>query len=362
MPQVIIANAEDDLRRQVHSILEKLVPDGLRGRRVLIKPNIFTAVPGDKGATTHPQVVNAIVRACREKGGQVLVGDNPAGMETNSMTTAKKCGIYDASDGHFVNLSEQVVEVPAGCRYTPTFFMSKVIFDVDFIINVPIFKTHVLTVLTGAIKNTFGYIAGANKAQMHLKAPTRKRFSELLIDVYSKRPPDLHILDALTVMEGNGPRNGPVRPLGKILASTDGVALDATMARMAGIDPAQLHHITLGTERGLGTFEEKEIQIEGTLALIPNFQLPGSLATSPQDQRELLQKLGSLNPYCIEDKCTECGDCATNCPPQAITLDPYPVIDVEKCICCYCCVELCPSGAMVVPSGKIDGVFEKIFG
>ena len=36
------------------------------------------------------------------------------------------------------------------------------------------------------------------------------------------------------------------------------------------------------------------------------------------------------------------------CSAQAITLDPEFSIS-DQCITCYCCVELCPEGALEVP-------------
>jgi MinD superfamily P-loop ATPase len=49
-----------------------------------------------------------------------------------------------------------------------------------------------------------------------------------------------------------------------------------------------------------------------------------------------------------EEKCLECGECAINCPPQALILDPEFHIS-DACIACFCCVELCPEGALTVP-------------
>ncbi|MCK5062361.1 MAG: 4Fe-4S binding protein, partial [Candidatus Aenigmarchaeota archaeon] len=42
---------------------------------------------------------------------------------------------------------------------------------------------------------------------------------------------------------------------------------------------------------------------------------------------------------------TKCGNCVSNCPVGAISINGYPKIDYKKCIHCYCCHELCPEGA-----------------
>lgn len=83
-------------------------------------------------------------------------------------------------------------------------------------INMPRCKTHALTGISGAIKNMFGVVMGGMKAQLHLSAVSTKRFCQVLLDVYELHVPDLHVMDALTAMEGNGPTQGHSRPLGDL--------------------------------------------------------------------------------------------------------------------------------------------------
>lgn len=359
MSRVIIADVRGDLDDRVEYVFEQLAPD-LAGRQVLVKPNIMTSTPPEAGVTTHPEVVRAVVRAALRREARVMVGDNPGGIDRNSLWTARKCGIYDASEGCFVNLSQEVVEVPANSPYVETLVISRAVLEADYVINLPIMKTHSLTTITGAIKNCYGYIAGSGKAQLHLKAPGHRRFPRMLVDVYAKRPPDLHIMDALTAMEGNGPSHGHVRRLDKILASTDGVALDATVARMIGVDPAQLYFLVVAQERGFGTYQESEIEIDGQLDVIPDFKLPTTFVASAEARAAIVQEIGSIQPFCSVGNCDRCRRCEINCPPKAITMTPYPVIDPEKCISCYCCAELCPEGAMEVPEGRPQALFDSI--
>ena len=49
----------------------------VRGKRVLLKPNVGrVALPGE-GITTHPEVVAAAIDALREAGAEVAVGESP---------------------------------------------------------------------------------------------------------------------------------------------------------------------------------------------------------------------------------------------------------------------------------------------
>ena len=48
--------------------------------------------------------------------------------------------------------------------------LSRIVLEADIIISLPKFKTHGLTVITGAIKNSYGFLPGAQKAKLHKAA------------------------------------------------------------------------------------------------------------------------------------------------------------------------------------------------
>lgn len=364
--------------KAVREVVDKVfaltgAPAAFRDKSVLVKPNLVGPFPPEMHVTTSPVVVRAVVDAVRAAGGKPAVGDNPGGIEESSTRTAQIAGIAQAADGCFRNLSE-AVEVKTNCRFTDKFIMSKYILDVDYIVNLPVLKTHMLTVLTGAVKNCFGYICGTNKAKLHLSAFSRGRFAELLLDIYAIRSPNLHIVDALWVMEGNGPTHGEVRPVGKIVAGLDGLAVDAVLAMLMGLTPMQVRFFMKAAELEqegrppLGRFRPGQVRIfdgDGKpiemLEPIPDMAMPNTFNVSLEEQAELLVSLGSINPEVNEALCSQCGDCETNCPPGAIHLDPFPVVDPAKCISCFCCAELCTQGAMHVPPGKAAAYFNRMF-
>jgi MinD superfamily P-loop ATPase len=55
----------------------------------------------------------------------------------------------------------------------------------------------------------------------------------------------------------------------------------------------------------------------------------------------------------------KCGDCAENCPAEAIKLDDYPKVDLDLCIRCYCCQELCSFEAVDVKKPFLGKLFFK---
>lgn len=360
MSKVLIYKVNSDIRGKMRAIFQEFAPD-LKGIRVLIKPNMLAAVPPETGFNTHPAVVEAIVLECLERGAKVLVGDNPGSIDRTPWYTAERAGYLEACHGRFGGLSSEVVRVPSKSRYVKTFWVSKAVLEADYIINVPKFKAHVVMTITGALKNTLGYVPGGCKNQLHFKTVGRKQFAELLVDVHRVRPPDLHIMEALTVMEGNGPQVGPLREVGKVLASPDPVALDATAVRMTGQDPAQVPLITIAQEKGLGTWEEDQIEVVGDFALIPDFQKVTLGYWATPEAFKTFSQLGKMKPVVFPEKCNPCDLCGLRCPVGAIGTIGGPRVDEEACISCFACVEFCPRGAFEAPAGRALEIMSKVF-
>ncbi len=356
--RVVIKSVAGDVRQAVEEIMTTLAPKTFAGASVLIKPNMVGPSAPALGHTTKPALVTAVVRACLDRGARVMVGDNPGGLRHSSRTVAAATGILDASEGCFTSISERVVQ-QSGETTGMTLTVSRVVLEADYVINLPVFKTHLGTGITGAIKNTFGYVAGACKASLHLEARTPERFAEAVCDVFQVRPPELQIIDAITAIEGNGPcHGGQLRKVGKLIAGTDAVAVDAVMARMMGVDPEVLPVQRLARDLGLGNLDEADIAIDGELVPIPDFKMPVTFAGADRDEvrsqlkglypGQMMQTRTTIKPEHHPEVCSNCGDCEVNCPADAIRLEPEFVIS-DACISCFCCVELCPEGALNVP-------------
>ena len=102
MARVVIEDATyENVGGVIPKVLERF-PIDWNGKRVLVKPNMLGHFNFDEnsGSTTHPAVVHAVVKALRNKGAHVIVGDNPAlaGLQENQRC-ARRSGILEASDG-----------------------------------------------------------------------------------------------------------------------------------------------------------------------------------------------------------------------------------------------------------------------
>jgi uncharacterized protein (DUF362 family)/Pyruvate/2-oxoacid:ferredoxin oxidoreductase delta subunit len=354
MHRVMIHQATYENCREAVDHAFLLFPQEITGKKVVIKPNVLRTSKAEEHIVTNPALLRAVVEKVVEMGpAELVVGDNPGlfnyGDNENSFT---QTGLMAAAKGYYRNLGDTTEQLAFNPDYLPEVAVSKDIMDADILISLPKFKTHGLTVMTGAIKNSYGILPGAQKARLHRLAGTAERFHELIVDVFRLRVPDFFIMDAVIGMEGNGPASPELREIGLILAADNAVALDAVVARMMGVDPGCLRFLQKAKACGLGDFAADRIAIDGELRVLPDFKLPPSggeyIHNNPNIQA-LLQNKTELRPQADAEWCTSCGACIEHCPVAALTMiDRTPVVDADRCIACFCCQEICPEKAMAL--------------
>lgn len=357
--RVLVSDAayDDSMERVIASILDEF-PIEWRGRKTLIKPNMLGPFTPEEGVTTHPVMVRAVVRQLLGRGAEVIVGDNP-GMSGYGASdrVARTTGIAEASEGRLVNLGRNPVRRQISSKYMKHITIAGDVLDADVVVNLPKLKTHGLTILSGAVKNTFGHVSGGDKMRTHSLATTPRRFAEALLDIYRIRPPELNIMDAVVAMEGNGPSKGELRVMGKVLASDNAVTLDAVALNLIGRQNREVPYIEIAGRTGLGEIDIKKISIIGEYTPVNDFKLPNTFV--PGFTGVLLNRFLSRWVNCVpevmDETCCACGICVEHCPVNAMQMgENYPKADRDKCISCYCCQEMCPEGAIKLTGRTIN--------
>jgi uncharacterized protein (DUF362 family)/Pyruvate/2-oxoacid:ferredoxin oxidoreductase delta subunit len=357
--KVFVSDAEYDgsLSQVIENILTEF-PLEWDGKKVLVKPNILAPHPPEKAVTTHPLLVKYVVEALVKRGAEVIVGDNPGvGGYGRSKKSADVCGFMEVVGDHFINLGQNVTQYPIKSRFMDTVAFSQDVLDVDYVINLPKLKTHGLTFITGCIKNTFGYVVGGDKMTVHAACPTPQKFAEALVDIFSIRPPDLNIMDAIVGMEGNGPSNGNPIKIGKILASDNATACDAASLHLLGLKVRDVPCLEIAGKRGLGETDISKIKIIGDLKPIPIFKTPNHFVPGLMGivLNRFLSRWINSDPTVITDLCKSCGLCARHCPVEAMQMTKEgPKLTKDDCIHCYCCQELCPEDAIKLSGRTIN--------
>lgn len=331
------------------------------GKKIFIKPNLLLAAKPESACTTHPAVIEAVIRQVQKTGAEVFFGDLPGGFHIGSTSTIyDKCGMARVAKNTGANLVKleqygfRDREIVNGKKldliHTP-----KLLDEMDALINVCKLKTHMQSLYTGAIKNMFGFITTRDRMNAHAfnKLPT---FSAVLVDIFSALRPQLNIMDAIVGMEGTGPSQGTPVKLNMLLASDDAVALDAVAAAATGFNPNEILTTRFAAERGLGVADLKEIQVLGTpiSKLKKNIKRPSRFVfTMLPMLNDILSDLTKVKPLIDSKKCKKCKNCVEVCPASAINMDGDFRIDDDKCILCFCCHEMCPHGAVVLKKAPL---------
>jgi len=335
------------------------------GMTVLLKPNFLSAKEPERAITTHPEIVAAVAREVRSLGAKVIIGDSPGGAKRGVRRVWENTGMLKMAEREGLELvnfeASGVVRFQIGER---VYFLAKPAVEADLIINLPKLKTHVLTLMTGAVKNMFGLIPGFRKANYHKQFPKPDHFAQVIVDILSLRPPALSIMDAVLSMEGDGPSSGTPRWTNLLLASRDAVALDTIAAEIIGLNPQKVPTTRIASESGLGIGWPEAIETVGDdlqRAIIPDFKLTSNrkLSLIPTFLVRIIDPLVWVRPAIEKDTCTRCNSCVNSCPVGALSnLDhAVPVFNYEICINCWCCHEICPEKSVYVDKSWLANKF-----
>ena len=328
------------------------------GERVLLKPNLLKASRPEAAVTTHPEVVRSVIRLVRECGASPVIGDSPGIGDLRRV--CERAGILAVMDEEGVPLIEFDAPVPVKSRGRfQRIEIAQPVVEADAIINLPKFKTHGMTTLTGAVKNLFGCIPGKRKVQWHFSTGIdHDAFMRMLVELMVLLKPRLTIMDAIVGMEGNGPGSGDPREIGVVLAGKDPVAVDAVMGALVGIGPERLPVLRAALSAGVGEPRIERIETLGEkidMVSLRRFRLPPQAQVEwrlPEWAQRALKDALTTRPEIDNDTCVRCGICWSDCPQKAIAhADAGLAIDHRACIRCFCCQEFCPQGAITVGTG-----------
>lgn len=232
-----------------------------KGQTVVVKPNIGWDTSPERGANTNPALVKRIIEQCFGAGAKtVYVFDNSC---DNWNKCYENSGIQKAvkdAGGKIVPANSesnyQQVDVKNGKKLKKT-KVHELILSSDVFINVPVLKSHGSAVITASMKNHMGIVW--DRGYWH-----RNNLNQCIADFAAYRKPDLNVVDAYRVMTKRGPRGvseEDVVMMKSLILSKDIVAADAAAAKLFGVEPANVPHIKLAHDAGLGTMDLTKLSI-----------------------------------------------------------------------------------------------------
>ncbi len=321
--------------------------------KVLVKPNLLMAKDPEAGITTHPEIVRAVIKLLKEIDCQVYLGDAPS-VWGNQIQNVDQ--VYEKTGMKAIAREEKITVVDFDKRrWRGDFPLTTWLDECDAFVNIPKFKTHNFTILTGAVKNLYGLVSGTYKTELHKRYFDKEDFARVLAQIYKQAKPALTVVDAIVAMEGDGPSSaGKLRNTGLIVAGVDGVAIDSVLAKIMGIEPEVVATTKYARILGLGISDLKQIEVVGEAlsdCIGKPFILPKPAMTSklPPQLVNFLKGLVRYWPKVLPSKCIRCQACVRACPQKIIRLEDDRIkINYKGCISCFCCLEVCPQEAIVL--------------
>lgn len=243
----------DDRKRGVSQVLKLLDLSGVKGKKVVIKPNFNSA--DDTPGSTHNDTLAQLVTELHERNARsITLGESSGPPKTQSVMEKK--GTFDLAREHRFEVVdyEQIAEhdwIAFPSQHWPRgYSLPRHVVEADYNVSTCCLKTHGFGgVFTMSLKLSVGLTPKSIRRTMHQSPDMRRMIAEL----NTGYRPDLIVLDGVVAFTDGGPSRGQLKTGNVMIAGTDRIAVDA-------VGVAMLKH--LGANQaimGRKIFEQEQI-------------------------------------------------------------------------------------------------------
>ncbi|MHB1095652.1 MAG: DUF362 domain-containing protein [Gemmatimonadaceae bacterium] len=240
-------------KRGVANALKLLDLSGVKGKKVVIKPNFNSA--DDTPGSTHNDTLAQIVTELHERNARsVTLGESSGPPKTQGVMEKK--GTFDLAREHLFDVVdyEQIAEhdwIAFPSEHWPQgYSLPRHVVEADYNVSTCCLKTHGFGgVFTMSLKLSVGLTPKSIRRTMHSSPDMRRMIAEL----NTGYRPDLIVLDGVVAFTDGGPSRGTLKTGNVMIAGTDRIAVDA-------VGVAMLKH--LGANQaimGRKIFEQEQI-------------------------------------------------------------------------------------------------------
>jgi uncharacterized protein (DUF362 family) len=224
-----------------------------------------------RGTYVKPEIALAVIAMCHEAGAKEIVSlDDASGSYWDKASKTE----YLEDLVESLREPEHIEVTVDGGVALKEADIARELLECDVFINVPVVKHHEGTRFTCTLKNLMGATTSSTNRFFHMGSGVGSGYygdvdflSQCIADVALLKKPDLCIVDATEFITTNGPYGpGKISRPQKVLASSDGVALDSYCARFVGLTGEAILMVRKAHEHGLGEIDVgqlavKEVQI-----------------------------------------------------------------------------------------------------
>jgi len=223
------------------------------GAKVFIKPNVIfwtrkTVFPKYGVITTSRLVEDAVV-LLKERGidditiGEGLATRNPKDRETplHAFETLGYSTLNKRYGVKVLDLQQRPFEdVDLGDGVTLAFNTD--FLATDFLVNIPVLKSHAQTIVSLGIKNLKGLIDTPSRKRCHSDDPAQD-LHYMVGKLVNRIPPSLTILDGIYTSERGPLYDAKARRTDALVASSDVLAADMIGSQVLGYPPSEIPHL-----------------------------------------------------------------------------------------------------------------------
>jgi len=261
VPRVAIARGEDP-GAMVRDVLGKIGAAAVvkPGDRVVLKPNYVEPRMPETGVTTDARVIEAVIQWLQDLGARDITVAEGGDTQSKTDRAFRMVGLPEMAKRYGVRLlnvfedERVVVRIPNALSLREV-GLARTMLEADCLINLPKLKCHSMAYVTLGIKNLMGAVI-PNKMIIH------QRLDERLRDLATAIRYRLCVIDGLVGSEGHETAGSAVKT-DVIIGGLNPVATDAVGAMVMGINPAQVAHLRLSSQAGLGEYRPEKIEVVG---------------------------------------------------------------------------------------------------
>jgi len=263
------AHYEVGLEQIIRSGLKELGFDRsrVRGKSVLLKPNLVEPTAGAPHVNTHPEFVRAVAEVFRSLDASEVIVAEGQGHIRDTHLVLEQSGlepVLHESRLPFIDLNTDEVFTETneiGFSTLDSLYLPTTLRRADLIVSLPKMKTHHWAGVTLSMKNLFGVMPG-NCYGWPKNVLHHAGLEQSIVDIAGTVRPHLAIVDGIIGMEGDGPIMGTPVASGVIVMGASCTAVDATAARLMGFDPRRIRYLNASSGL-LGPIHERNIEQRG---------------------------------------------------------------------------------------------------
>ena len=243
-------------------------PPEVRGKRVVIKPNMVDVSPV-RPIHTDPRLIEALILHLGDLGARDIVLAEGTSHNRDSEDLFRRAGYEALARRRGVRLIDLNYDdiAPVKCVNPKATLLREIslprtIGTAEVLISVPKMKTHKLAGITLSLKNMFGILPGLvygwPKNTLHWNGIPLS-----ICEINGTVKTDYSVVDGVVGMEGHGPIMGTARKAGVLVMGDNAVAVDATAARVMGVEPGRVEYLAMADRIRIGSLRRDDISVIG---------------------------------------------------------------------------------------------------